>query len=270
MIGSYGYVASKIHKGKIIMVGWGPDVLITPFKSSIHRNFLKMVVKRSTLLVVDSNNMMVILKKLGVSDKKIKVFPFGPEKIWYIFPERKSISIPLKMVSHRKLEPEYDPLTILNALRILKESKVDFRFIFASFGSLKDVIEKKIRKYGLNDWVHVTGYLPSERLIRILRESDIYISASIYDSTSVSLLEAMAVGLYPVVSDVEANTEWITHEKNGLIFKKRDSNSLVASIMKLLNMKNLDYADAIKFNYSVVRKIGTFENNVIKTVESLA
>ena len=41
------------------------------------------------------------------------------------------------------------------------------------------------------------------------REHEIYVSTSRSDSTSQSLLEAMAAGLYPVVSDIAGNRPWI-------------------------------------------------------------
>ncbi len=269
MIGSYGYVASKLHKDRIIMVGWGPDLLITPFKSIFHRAFLKKVLNRPAQVVVDSYNMKEVLKGLGVEESRIKIFPYGPERDWYIYPDKSGISRPVKIVSHRKLETEYDPFTILNSLKYLKDNGMDFQFVFASFGSLKQLLEKTIREYGLDDRVYITGFLPTDKLIKMLLKSDIYVSASLYDSTSVSLLEAMAVGLYPVVSDVEANMEWITHKKNGLIFKKGDYISLAECLIKLINMEDLEYKTVINYNYEVLKTTGNFEDNVLKTVESL-
>src|SRR4029079_13645664 len=40
--------------------------------------------------------------------------------------------------------------------------------------------------------------------------AEVYVSASRSDSTSQSLLEAMAAGALPVVSDIPGNREWVT------------------------------------------------------------
>jgi len=42
-----------------------------------------------------------------------------------------------------------------------------------------------------------------------LARAEVYVSASHSDSTSQSLLEAMAAGALPVVSDIEGNREWV-------------------------------------------------------------
>lgn len=269
MVGSYGYVASKIHKGKIIMVAWGPDILITPFKSPIHHKFMRAVLKKATQIIVDSRGMKEVLIELGILEEKVKVFPYGPQERWLIFPKRTSISKPLKIVSHRKLEPEYDPFTIIEALKILNESGIDFYFVFASFGSLQKQIIKKINQLNLANRVKVTGFISEYTLLKTLRASHIYITASLYDSTSVSLLEAMALGLYPIASDVPANSEWITHGENGLIFEKGNAISLSESIIRVLRMQKSDYVSAIEHNYETLKRIGSFRKNVLKTVESV-
>jgi glycosyltransferase involved in cell wall biosynthesis len=43
----------------------------------------------------------------------------------------------------------------------------------------------------------------------LYREHEVYVSMSRSDSTSQSLLEAMAAGLLPIVSDIPGNRPWI-------------------------------------------------------------
>ncbi len=269
MIGSYGYVATKLHKGKILMVGWGPDVLITPFKTPFHRSFIKKVLKRSARIVVDSNNMRDILLNLGVENSKIDVFPFGPSKEWYLFPKRERILSPLRIITHRKLEREYDPFTVLKALNLLDKGGIDFSFTFASFGFLEQELKQEIKKLNLEKKVRITGYQQLSTLIKELSKADIYVSASLSDSTSVSLLEAMALGLFPIVSDVKDNLEWIHPHKNGCIFKRGDVNGLVQCIINVLSMSEEDYKKVVEYNYDIIKKIRPFEENVLKVVEDI-
>ena len=66
--------------------------------------------------------------------------------------------------------------------------------------------------------------------------ADIYVSTSLYDGTSVSLLEAMGSGAFPVVTDIPANREWITNGENGFLVpvdeEKYLANRIIDAIRK--------------------------------------
>jgi glycosyltransferase involved in cell wall biosynthesis len=44
----------------------------------------------------------------------------------------------------------------------------------------------------------------------------------------------MACGLFPIVSDIPANREWITHENNGLLFPAGDDSYLSVCIRRAI------------------------------------
>ena len=270
MIGSYGYMAQRLNPKKILAIGWGPDVLNMPFKSLFHKMFFKKVISGIDRFVVDSNNMKKILVNFGVEKNKITVFPYGPQESFLIFPDKSTFKRPVRLVSHRKLEKEYGPFTILDALKELWKEGIEVYFTFASFGSLESDIRRRIREYNLVGKVALTGYLEERDLIDTLLAHDFYISASFYDSTSVSLLEAMSVGLYPIVSDVEANLEWIKDGKNGLVFKKGDKESLKRAILKALSMTDEEFKKVILNNYKLVKKTGKFKDNVLRAIKFMS
>lgn len=57
--------------------------------------------------------------------------------------------------------------------------------------------------------MHFLGGITREQLLHRLRSSEIYVSAARSDGTSTSLLEALATGSYPIVTDLPQNREWI-------------------------------------------------------------
>jgi glycosyltransferase involved in cell wall biosynthesis len=63
-----------------------------------------------------------------------------------------------------------------------------------------------------------------------LGRADLYLSASLSDSTSVSLLEAMASGAVPVVTDIEGNREWVRDGEGARLFAPRDPGALTRAI----------------------------------------
>jgi len=65
----------------------------------------------------------------------------------------------------------------------------------------------------------------------LLREHHLYVSTSPADTTSVSLLEAMAVGLFPVVTDIPANREWIVDGENGRLVPPGAATRLAVALI---------------------------------------
>jgi glycosyltransferase involved in cell wall biosynthesis len=63
-----------------------------------------------------------------------------------------------------------------------------------------------------------------------LGRADLYLSASLSDSTSVSLLEAMASGAVPVVSDIEGNREWVRDGEGAQMFAPGDPGALTRAV----------------------------------------
>ena len=63
-------------------------------------------------------------------------------------------------------------------------------------------------------------------MLEALHSGSCYISASLSDGTANSLLEAMAAGLFPIVSDIPANREWIADGENGMLFPPGDHMAL--------------------------------------------
>jgi glycosyltransferase involved in cell wall biosynthesis len=59
-----------------------------------------------------------------------------------------------------------------------------------------------------------------------------YVSVSRSDSTSQSLLEGMAAGLLPVVSDIPGNREWVMHRESGLLVPTGDAEALAAALLE--------------------------------------
>jgi glycosyltransferase involved in cell wall biosynthesis len=76
------------------------------------------------------------------------------------------------------------------------------------------------------------GSVPESEIVQYFLASDIYISASHSDGSSVSLLQAMACGIAPLVSDIPGNREWVIPHQNGWLFEDGNSTALAAMIIQ--------------------------------------
>ena len=78
-----------------------------------------------------------------------------------------------------------------------------------------------------------------EAVADLNRLADIAVSVPSSDGTPVSVLEAMACGAAPVVSDLPSLREWITDGENGLLVPVGDPEALAAAIVRLLQQPHL-------------------------------
>ena len=98
---------------------------------------------------------------------------------------------------------------------------------------------KRIAEMGLGEHVYFAGLVDEGGMAECLNAADIYVSTSLSDGASCSLLEAMACGLPVVVSDTPANFEWVQDGLNGYLVPQRNSTTLAERIIILLRGESL-------------------------------
>ena len=100
-------------------------------------------------------------------------------------------------------------------------------------------IDSAISKLGIENQVDFISPVRNSEMGLLLNSTDVYVSASLSDGTSVSLIEAMACGKPCIVTDLEANLEWIKNRENGLTFPKKDYYTLAKQLICLYKSKEL-------------------------------
>lgn len=99
-------------------------------------------------------------------------------------------------------------------------------------GPLRDELAAQIRALGLRERVLLAGQF--DAVDDFYRAANLFVLPSEEELMSMALLEAMAAGLPAVVSDIPANRNLVTHEKEGLLVPTNHSPALAAAITRLL------------------------------------
>jgi len=246
-----------------LMCGFHPTVvtahgsdLTTGIKSRLWRPLLRKIFTFADCVNTVSKDLEEMAISLGIEPDKIETLTLGIDTDTFTFTDRpeKIPSGPIRLLCTRRLEPVFDHPTIIAALARLKEKGIDFRMTFIGDGSSRDTLRQQAGHAGLNGCVTFAGRVPNNDLPDIIRRHDIYLSASHWDGTSLSLLEAMATGLFPIVSDIQANAAWLRHNVDGLLFKVGDADDLAGCIMQLVEHPQ--------------RAAGAARRNRLKVIES--
>jgi glycosyltransferase involved in cell wall biosynthesis len=134
-------------------------------------------------------------------------------------------------------------------LEICKKLSDDIDIIILGAGPETDKI-KDISNSKKN--IHFLGYLPKEKIIPLIRGSDILIQPSLNEGISSTILEAMACKIPIIATNVGGNMELIKHNQTGFLVDPNSSSQ---------------FLDLINYIFSNMDKINLITNNAFTHVQ---
>jgi glycosyltransferase involved in cell wall biosynthesis len=122
---------------------------------------------------------------------------------------------------------------IIEAISLLRE-KMSFKFILCGTGPQKDSMVAACTEIMGADFEY-KGVVYDKTKTEILMQSDIFILPSYFEGLPMALLETMAVGIVPVVTDVGSIKSVVQHGLNGVIVNKKDVQDLYEKLIEILS-----------------------------------
>ena len=211
---NYGLIGSFLRAPVRILALWGSDILHWAFKTPLHRKLARRIIHAYDRVIADARFVKeVVAREFGYPEDRIDVIPFGVRREVRERPMRELPARPLHFVSLRRHEPLFNHPEVLRFLKLLSRD-LPLRITFLQRGSMTEELRELARDMGLK--VEFTGSLPYDDYLRVLESAHFCVSVPDRDASSVSLLECMALGGVPIVSDIPANREWVG-EGTGII-----------------------------------------------------
>jgi glycosyltransferase involved in cell wall biosynthesis len=139
----------------------------------------------------------------------------------------------LTVISARNFTPLHAVPDVIRSFELAVSKGANLRMVVAGDGELRTTITKLVDDLGLGDRIELIGTVTEQQLQQLFRTSDIYVSASVVDGTSISLLQAMSAGLPVVLSDVGGNPEWAGRIEGARLFKAGDYEQLASHLFDL-------------------------------------
>lgn len=159
---------------------------------------------------------------------------------------RQSLSVPKRsqiIGCVAQLRPEKAHRLLLEAVTNLVDSGQDVSLLLVGDGPEKERIQTWAKELGLSDRVYFAGQVKDVR--PYLLAMDVFVLASIaVEVFSNAALEAMAMGVPVITSDIGGATEMIDHGRGGLVFPKGDADALTRHLKKVL--RDPDLADCFR------------------------
>jgi glycosyltransferase involved in cell wall biosynthesis len=231
-----------------MLTPWGNEVLRLPRSSIFTKSLAKIAATKACVITVDAECLKEIWIGLGIPETKIELVPFGIDvKIFNPDVDGQSIREEFKIskkdivvISTRPFHNDhYNVECLIKAIPSIIKTCENVKFIIKGSGPLEKYLKNLAKKLGVTEYVHFSGLVPYNKIPQFLCAADIYVSTCFVDSTAVSLLEAMACKLAPVVTDIPGNREWVRDSVNGFLFPPRNKAVLAEKIIYLAENQKL-------------------------------
>lgn len=256
----------KLFKLPLIMVLHGGNL---PQFIKKYPRWTKFAFNQADALVAPSS---FLAEQIGKNDYKVQVISNVIDIGKYQFRERSKISP--KLLWMRSFHPIYNPEMAIKVLKRLCQRGQDATLTMAGKDKgLESGLKKMAEDLGLSDRIRFVGFLDEEQKLKEFAEADVYINTNRIDNMPVSVVEARALGLPVVSTDVGGLPYLIEHKENGLLVPDDDFNSMVKSVESLIDHPELTQKISINGRklaenaaWSKVQR--EWENLILKTIEN--
>lgn len=258
-IHSYGFTAAMTGFRPLVLAAQGQNIYY-PFNSYIGENCTKVALKHADLVHSWGDHMTAKLIELGCSPTKILTLPRGVRTDVFRMNGAENNG-PIHLISTRGLKEHYNIDSIIRACKIIDDSGQRFKLTLAGEGPDRKRLEQLVMKLDLTSIITFSGFVDNSQLSELLNKAHIYVSMVSTDGVSVSLLEAMACGVFPIVTDNVANRLWIKDGENGLLVPEKNESILAEKILLAISKENLRIEAASK-NRVIVEQKADWKTNM--------
>jgi len=136
------------------------------------------------------------------------------------------------LVCAARLSPEKGIDILLSAMSRIIRKAPSCKCILVGEGHLRETLTERVKSLGLGHHVFMVGFQADVR--PYLRAADAFVLTSHIEGLPISVLEAMAIGLPCVVTNVGGNAEAVAHHVNGLVVSPGSVEEVVEAISYLM------------------------------------
>ena len=261
---SYGLAAGLSGFHPLVMAAQGMFIAsrATPRFS---RAFARRALKSADLLHAWAPIMTENMLRLGANPDRILTLTRGVDAARFI--PGPTPPPPLTLITTRQLERYYNFPTLIEAVGAVKHALGGVRYWIAGEGSARAELESLVEQKGLTGEIEFLGSVDRDRLPGILKQCHLYVAAVPSDGTSASMLEAMAAGVVPIVSDNESNRHWVTDGDGGRLVQAFDAAGYAAAILEA--WRSTDWRESARIrNRALIEEKASWSRNMAVFVKA--
>jgi len=243
--GTNGILGARLKKfgikGKLITMFHGYDIRIAQENNGkIYDELFRFGDCFLSISDYSHNNLICF----GAPKQKIIYHPVGIDLNKFIFKwsvTSKPFTPPVKILTVARLTEEKGLQYGIQAIsRLLKKTpEIDLKYHIVGDGPLKASLEKQVEEAALNNNVLFLGGMNQKDVIQEMQKAHIFLLPSIEEVLPVVLMEAMAVGLPAISTNVGSVSQIVKNNKSGFVVEKKDVNAIADKLLFLIERPEL-------------------------------
>ncbi len=195
---------------------------IYPFTPAIWRDATRVV-------AVSNHTRQLALQHYPVD---IQVIPNGVDRD-RLNPGELCVNRPPRILFAGRFVNQKNPLQIIATLKALEDLEWDC--VLAGDGPLREKMTQRIRSFGLENRVHLTGWVAPEEVIQWMRSSDILFMPSHSEGLPVVGVQSLAMGLAIVASPSGGFIDLVDYGVNGYLIDVNRPEGYELALRELLS-----------------------------------
>ncbi|MDE5591217.1 MAG: glycosyltransferase [Acetatifactor sp.] len=240
------YIKQHIPEGYDLYIGFNylaPAYLLPPGKNNIlwihgdvydclqepmlieeHDQQNQMYNKAKKIIVISDRTEKSVLDVFPEQkDKLVKIYNgIDTEKVRRLSEEDADISVMSPAVAVvGRLDNNKNPLRAVRILRLLHDMECRCHMYFIGDGKLHEDVRALSKEEGLEEYVHLTGYL--ENPFPVMKGCDCMLMTSGSEGFQMSLLESLTLGVPFISTDVGASRMLVNEDNKCMVFEQDNS-----------------------------------------------
>ncbi len=226
---------TNVFKNLIISL-WGTDIIGNADSPGTKRGIFakRFLLKQAKKITATTNYLASATAELAPKGKKIHVIPFGIDCNMFCRREKRVADKIVRIGFIKHLTPKYGPDYLLKALAIVVKDFPNVHLTIVGHGGMDNHLKQLSVDLKIKKHVHFTGYKQYNEIPAILSELDIFVMPSLIEAFGVAAIEAQAMEVPVVASNVGGVSEAVLDGKTGILVEPRNVQQLAAAVIKLI------------------------------------
>ncbi len=217
-------------------------ILYTPLENIASRISTRVICVSKAAVDQGARFHLALPKKLVAVCNGIDPTPFlqASEQAGQSFRQELGLASDTIMIGNTsRLSPQKDVRSLVEAIPHLSGlmGKREFVVLLAGDGPLREELESLAARLAVASSIRFLGFRSD--IPEFLAALDCFVSPSLWEGLSISLMEAMAAARPIVTTNIEPNAELIRHEKTGLLVPTRAPEAIAAAIARVITDRQL-------------------------------